>query len=261
MSAVIQILKSIKRRIYCLLGMFGFNPFQFAYLRFLPKFIKHNYQFKSLGGKVDRYYPILSDWGDSAGNAKGHYFWQDLLVAQWIHQHAPSRHLDIASRIDGFVAHVASYRTVDIVDIRQMTVNIPNVNFIQADLMNLQADLLRKFDSVSCLHAIEHFGLGRYGDPIDPDGHEKGLKNIADLVIPGGRLYIAFPVALATRVEFNAHRVFDLRWPLQFLKDEFTLQKFALVDDDGNLSSVNDPEQMTGQLQYGCGIYCFLKRK
>jgi hypothetical protein len=30
-------------------------------------------------------------------------------------------------------------------------------------------------DSLSCLHALEHFGLGRYGDPIDPRGHEKGI--------------------------------------------------------------------------------------
>ena len=38
---------------------------------------------------------------------------------------------------------------------------------------------------VSCLHTLEHIGLGRYGDPIDPDGRIKGLSSFASLVKPG----------------------------------------------------------------------------
>ena len=43
------------------------------------------------------------------------------------------------------------------------------------------------FDSISCLHALEHFGLGRYGDMIDPQGYEKGLFNISSYLTLGGK--------------------------------------------------------------------------
>jgi hypothetical protein len=62
-------------------------------------------------------------------------------------------------------------------------------------------------DSISCLHAIEHFGLGRYGDPIDPEGHIKGFNNIVRMPKPDSRLFISVPIASRTQVCFNAHRV------------------------------------------------------
>ena len=63
-------------------------------------------------------------------------------------------------------------------------------------------------DSLSCLHALEHFGLGRYGDPVDPDSYRAGLANMARVLSPGGTFYLAVPVG-QPRVEFNANRVFD----------------------------------------------------
>jgi len=89
-----------------------------------------------------------------------------LLVARLIHDHNPKRHIDIASRVDGFVAHVASYRGIEVVDVHPLPKSeLENITFRQADLMNPQD--LGQTDSLSCLHAIEHFGLGRYTNPID----------------------------------------------------------------------------------------------
>ena len=55
-----------------------------------------------------------------------------------------------------------------------------NIKYLRADLMHpIQ---IGKTDSLSCLHAIEHFGLGRYSDPIDINGHIKGLENMISLL-------------------------------------------------------------------------------
>jgi len=63
-------------------------------------------------------------------------------------------------------------------------------------------------DSLSCLHVLEHFGLGRYGDAIDPNGYKTGFANLASLLRPGARFYLSTPTG-RERVEFNANWVFD----------------------------------------------------
>jgi hypothetical protein len=158
--------------------------------------------------------PCLHDRFEEGGSASTEYFWQDLVVARWICQANPRKHVDIGSRVDGFVAHVASFRELEVLDVRPISAQIPGVQFRQADLMSAEsiASLapggIGYCDSLSCLHVLEHFGLGRYGDPIDPNGFRRGLENLARLLHPGGVLYLSTPVG-RERVEFNANRVFD----------------------------------------------------
>ncbi|MDB2508427.1 hypothetical protein N9X37_06760 [Planktomarina temperata] len=90
------------------------------HFRYLWKFYKDKKQWLDQGGKITRVFRILSDYSDSAGTVKGHYFHQDLLIARLIHDNNPKRHIDIASRIDGFVAHVASFREIEVVDVRPL---------------------------------------------------------------------------------------------------------------------------------------------
>jgi hypothetical protein len=158
--------------------------------------------------------PCLHDRFEEGGSASTEYFWQDLVVARWICQANPRKHVDIGSRVDGFVAHVASFRELEVLDVRPISAQIPGVQFRQADLMSAEsiASLapggIGYCDSLSCLHVIEHFGLGRYGDPVDPAGFQRGLEHLARLLEPGGVLYLSTPVGRA-RVEFNANRIFD----------------------------------------------------
>ena len=78
----------------------------------------------------------MTDYNDkAAGIAKGHYFHQDLLVSQMIFNDNPKNHIDIGSRIDGFIAHVASYREIEVADIRKLDSNIKNVKFSHYDFM------------------------------------------------------------------------------------------------------------------------------
>src|SRR5581483_400021 len=76
----------------------------------------------------------LADRFAAAGEARGHYFHQDLLVASWIHAAAPARHVDVGSRVDGFVAHVASFRPVDVIDIRPLATSWEQITFHQRDI-------------------------------------------------------------------------------------------------------------------------------
>jgi len=58
--------------------------------------------------------PQLHDRYMEAGATESEYFWQDLIVARWIQDANPERHVDVGSRIDGFVAHVASTREIEV---------------------------------------------------------------------------------------------------------------------------------------------------
>jgi hypothetical protein len=148
----------------------GIDPRKISHIKHLPRYVSQYKEFKNLGGEISQTYPILSDYEDSAGSARGHYFHQDLLVASFVNKANPDRHIDIGSRIDGFVAHVASFRKIEVMDIRDLNATgHENISFIKADLMNMDNASEKITDSISCLHAIEHFGLGRYGDPLDPD--------------------------------------------------------------------------------------------
>lgn len=246
------------KKIYVFLNIFGLNLKKFISIIYFPKYIKDYLRFTFYSKKLIKIHPILTDFFDAAGNAKGHYFHQDLLVSQLIHLDSPLNHLDIASRIDGFVAHVASFRKVEVADIRNFDEDIENIKFTQIDLMS---DFLsdKKYDSISCLHAIEHFGLGRYGDKIDIKGHLKGFGNIIKLLNTNGKLYISFPISDSPRIEFNAHRVFDpneiFQWPGC---ENLRLTRFDYVNDDGKLIKNSNTNEIKN-LKYGCGIYTFAK--
>lgn len=206
-----------------------------------------------------KFYPCLNDQISLSNIVEGHYFQQDLLVAARIYQTKPEHHIDVGSRIDGFVAHVASYRELSVIDIRKMSIDVKNITFIQADMMgDMQESLLNCTDSVSCLHALEHFGLGRYGDPVCYDGHLKGLENIYKMIRTGGKLYLSTPIG-AQRIEFNAHRVFSISYLLNILADKFILDKFSYIDDSGKLHQDvklnKENQQSSFNCIYGCGIF------
>lgn len=222
------------------------------------RYLRDRQAFLAAGGAIALDRPMLQDLSDQAGSASGHYFHQDLLVATKINQANPQKHVDVGSRIDGFVAHVAAFRDIEVFDIRPLDpLAHPRIRFVQGDLMSSGGVPSDYCDSLSCLHALEHFGLGRYGDPIDPDGHMKGFGNLTKMLKPGGVLYISFPIG-SSGTHFNAHRVFDPTEILAWSKDSFTLVDYHYVDDRGDLHHLGTPAS-TPRLNYGCGIYVLKK--
>jgi len=222
------------------------------------KYLSDMRRFTEAGGVVTHFYPILDEYKEQAGTATGHYFHQDLLVASLIHDAKPKRHIDVGSRVDGFVAHVAAFRNIEVLDFRPLlSCGHKQIKFMQADLMSLDSQLYEITDSLSCLHAIEHFGLGRYGDPVNPDGHLEGFINLHKMLKPDGKLYISFPIG-ENSVYFNAHRVFEPREILKWSKGLFKLERFDYVDDRGDLHQ-NQSLENVPSLTYGCGIYTMKK--
>jgi hypothetical protein len=191
----------------------GINPIRFTRsLLNLPSYIVDWIHFRrNYSGKMT-IMPCLHDRRQESGDTKNEYFWQDLIVSRAIHSENPNKHLDIGSRIDGLIAHIASFRECEVLDIRTINSHIPGVTFKQVDIMETpptSTSLTDHYcDSISCLHTIEHFGLGRYGDPIHPKGYELGICNIGRLLKPDGTLYLSTPVG-KERIEFNANRVFS----------------------------------------------------
>ena len=146
-----------------------------------------------------------------------------------------------------------------------MPIKIPNLAFKQLDFCRPFSDLginPGAYDSISSLHAIEHFGLGRYGDSIDPSAYEIALKNMAHALQPGGLFYLSTPVGMEI-VEFNANRIFDpvkLKRVINSLSMD--LIDFAYIDNDVKVIDINKIEKTLedlSQLNYSLGIFTFRK--
>jgi SAM-dependent methyltransferase len=243
---------------------FGIDVFRFARaLLALPRFLFDLKKIKKDCRQLIVIKPCLHDKFEEGGSARGEYFWQDLYIARKIFQANPERHVDIGSRIDGFVAHVASYREIEVIDIRPIQSVVPGVTFRRIDMMSDDLQLQNYCDSVSCLHALEHFGLGRYGDPLDVDGHIKGLRNLARLLKAGGCLYLSVPVGIA-RIEFNANRILC---PEQLLHMSSSmglrLDGLGWLLPGGALVESHEPRKdilSLKKMSYALGIFIFTKQ-
>ena len=226
-------------------------------------------QYKKQGEKASvsfpagRLFPCYEDKQQNAGVLNFHYFYQDLYVAQKIYQNNPNRHVDIGSSINGFIAHVASFREVEVYDIRPLDNPITNVKFKQVDIMNPDDDMKECTDSVSCLHALEHFGLGRYGDPVCYDGYLTGFCNIYKMLKTNGKLYFSVPLG-RQRVEFHAHRVFSLKYLLELISPYYFINSFSYVDDNNEFyENVMISEKLIENncnCRFGCAIFELTKK-
>jgi hypothetical protein len=227
------------------------------------KEIKKQATLSNIQFPIAKLYPCYEDNNDEAGVISGHYFHQDLFVAQRIYINNPIKHVDIGSRIDGFVAHVAAFREIEIFDIRPIHTQVQNICFRQIDLMRHNDELVDYTDSISCLHALEHFGLGRYGDAICFDGYLLGFNNITKMLQPGGKFYFSVPFG-KQRIEFNAHRIFSLEYLVEILSPHYQIDFFSYVDDLGGLHlKIQIPlENLVDNFncQYGCAIFELTKK-
>ena len=263
-------MRSFYSKILHLFKIFGFSPRDFlSSTKGFPAFVQNRSKIKkqlSSGNSdftISSYYPFPGDRFQQAGSIPLHYFYQDLYVAQQLIKNNPIKHVDIGSRIDGFVAHVAAVRSIEVMDIRKITDEIPNVRFIQADLMSTDFNFTNYCDSVSCLHAIEHFGLGRYGDTVDINGHLKGIRNITMMLRQGGRFYFSTVIG-PQRIEFDAHRVFSVKYLIDLIGNNFGIENFSYIDDNNNLhisAELNDENiQNNFNCLFGCGIFELVKK-
>lgn len=203
-------------------------------------------------------YLIEKDKYANAGNPCQHYFAQDIWGAKKILKNNPLIHYDIGSRLDGFIAHLLVFREVNYIDIRSFPYKIPGLNFIQDDAINLYNLEDNSVESLSSFHALEHFGLGRYGDKIDPAAYKKAAKNIQRVLKKEGHLYIGVPVGSKDKLIFNAHRIFSINTLLS-LFDELKLQDIAIIEPDGVDTKPIIESDYKNVEEYSCGLFEFVK--
>jgi len=265
-----MLLKSILIKIHWLLSsQFGLDlRVLLRSLRRLPVYLRDWMVFrKGYVGNM-KFMPCLHDRYEEGGATKSEYFWQDLLVARAIYAAKPVKHVDIGSRVDGFVAHVASFREIEVFDVRPISTAVPGIMFHQVDLMNSSLSTTAGrggyCDSLSCLHAIEHFGLGRYGDQVNPQGYERGIANMAQLLEPGGKFYLSTPIG-QERVEFNANWVFDPRSILRIAEGAgMELKKLIVITaaDGPQVATINALALADLALKpYQLGLFIFTRTK
>jgi len=121
--------------------------------------------------------------------------------------------------------------------------------------MQLHEDMIDAYDSISSLHAIEHFGLGRYGDPVDYYGHLKAIDNITKILRKEGRFYFSAPIG-KQRIEFNAHRVFSVQYLMDLFAKNYVVDSFSYVDDNGDLYTEIDLKRSDVSNSFGCNFGC-----
>ena len=99
-------------------------------------------------------------------------------------------------------------KNVSTVDYRKFTTADPRIN------VELVADFWKapyQFDSALSWSNFEHDGLGRYGDPVNPDGDLDAVREIWSLLKPGGYLVVAVPASITGKFEIclNKHRQYN----------------------------------------------------
>lgn len=205
-------------------------------------------------------WPVIDEKYANAGTVNN-YFWQDLWAARLIYNNMPREHYDIGSRLDGFIAHILCFGIpVKMIDIRPFPTEIKGLETIVDDATFLGEFADNSIESLSALCSLEHFGLGRYGDPINPEACFICFENIQRKIKRGvGNLYIAVPVG-RERVEFNAHRVF---YPSTIV-DSFSQMELAdfAYTADGKLEQTMDlhkydNDKHNGDYRYG--LFHFVK--
>jgi hypothetical protein len=185
-----------------------------------------------------------------------HYVYHNAWAIRSVLKILPSTHVDISSTLY-FCTSLSASIPVKFFDYRPAPLNLSQLSSDRCDLMRLPfAD--GSIESLSCMHTIEHVGLGRYGDKIDPGGDLRAFSELKRVVAPGGNLLVVLPVG-TQRLCFNAHRIYAYDSVLaQF--DGYDLVEAALVTDSGAFLQSASRVEFDAQ-HYGCGCFWFRKHK
>jgi SAM-dependent methyltransferase len=220
---------------------------------YLPRYVRHWREYaRKARGNAPRFadsHPCLCDW-TSITPFDAHYFYQGGWLARQVAARRPQLHVDVGSSAQ-MIAVLSAMTSVVHIDYRPLRATLQGLECRAGDILNLPLEDA-SVNSLSCMHVLEHIGLGRYGDPLDPSGSEKAAAQLARVLAPQGRLYLSVPVG-RERTCFNAHRVFDPATIERYFST-LRLESFAYVGDDGIYQQEGHREAIRG-LEYGCGMF------
>jgi SAM-dependent methyltransferase len=238
-----------------------------AYIGFMsliryPFYLKDFFGFKSLENQGDRKFSLrLSDlWPcllDKTSFTKfdRHYVYHTSWAARVLAKTRPESHVDISSSLY-FVGILSAFVPIHFYDYRPADLQLSNLSTKHADLTKLPFDN-GSIPSLSCMHVVEHVGLGRYGDPIDCKGDLKAISELKRVLAKDGDLLFVVPVG-KPKIAFNAHRVYSFEQIRSYFSD-LVLKEFYLIPDSNCEPLTNPLPDLVANEQYACGCFWFKK--
>jgi SAM-dependent methyltransferase len=157
------------------------------------------------------------------------YFYQDAWGFEKIVSQRPEFHVDVGSH-HKFVALLSKVVSVTYVDIRPLSLPLDPLKLVCGSILNMPFKN-GSLSSLSSLCVVEHIGLGRYGDPLDPNGSEKAIEELKRVLAPSGHLYLSVPIGDHNMVAFNAGRVFSLEYFMELVKPLMVVEQRFIVDE------------------------------
>lgn len=202
--------------------------------------------------------PCYWDASENTGFDR-HYVFHTAWAARVVQKISPKLHIDISSSLY-FSTIVSAFTPIQFYDYRPANIQIPGFKSLKGDLMKLPFES-KSVKSLSCLHTIEHIGLGRYGDPLDYDGDLKAINELIRILAENGDLIIVVPIG-KNRIQYNAHRIYSYKQITTYFK-ELKLIEFSLLTDNENEASwiSNATEEIANKQMYGCGCFWFKREK
>ena len=198
-------------------------------------------------------YPCLSDDTIQTG-FDTHYIYHIAWAIRKIMINKPKLHIDIASGLHFCTAICSKVPTI-FYDYRPAELYMENLTCMSGDLTNEKDWINKKYESLSCMHVVEHIGLGRYGDALDPNGDLKAITNLKNLIERKGKILFVVPVGMPS-IFFNAHRVYSASKIHELFAKEFHLNEFYFIPGPvGEEPILNCDFKYTENYTYGCGCY------
>ena len=194
----------------------------------------------------------------SSTSFDSHYLYHTAWAARILVATKPKEHIDIGSCLR-FVSIASAFVAFRFFDFRPPNLKLSNLKSEHADITSLPfTDSSVK--SISCMHVIEHIGLGRYGDQLDPMGDIKGVKELKRVLAKGGQLLFVVPISGNPRIQFNAHRIYSFDMIREMFSD-LELIEFSLIPDNADSIGIilNATKNQANEQKYGCGCFHFIK--
>lgn len=204
----------------------------------------------------DRYPCFHDNSGTTPFDA--HYIYHPAWAARIIEKTKPAVHVDISSTLH-FCSILSAFVPVKFYDYRPADLKLSNLSSGSANIVSLPFPS-DSIESLSCMHTVEHIGLGRYGDPLDPDGDMKAIAELKRVIAFGGNLLFVVPIGGKPKIMFNAHRIYSYKQIIKYFND-LELIEFALIPDYPSSDGIilDATKEMADKCTYGCGCFWFLK--